>query len=123
MFARGLKIRLRKVNRFSNHDGDRTKKAQSAVAWPGIARAKNPHRYDRRERFRNNQSDARQSRLQISVLCSLAFWKNQSAVASFQNANQRFERAAIRSFLVDGNHIEFWQEPTEYRYLQKRFTR
>ena len=41
----------------------------------------------------------------------------------FQNTNERFQRAAIGSFLIDRNDIEFRQKPTEHRDIEESFAR
>ena len=51
------------------------------------------------------------------------FRKNERAIASAQNSDQRFERAAIVAFEIDRDDVELRQKPAEDRRLHQRFFR
>ena len=86
-------------------------------------RAKDSHRHDRRERFRDDKPDTGQCGLQISVERAAAFRENEDAVSRAQKANERLERAAIAAFLIDRDDIQFRQKPAEKWSFEETFAR
>src|SRR6266404_4869782 len=90
---------------------------------PRIERSENSHRHNRRARFCDHQPQTSQGRLQISIRRARPFRKNERAIASAQNSDQRLERATIVSFDVDWDDVELGQEPTENGRLHQRFLR
>ena len=67
--------------------------------------------------------DAGLGRLQVAVERARALGKNERALVRAQDADERFERAAIAAFLVDRNNIQFRQQPAEHGDLEQRFAR
>jgi len=86
-------------------------------------RPKDPHRNYRSQRLGNDQSNSGQRRLQLSVECSRAFGKKQGAVAGVDHTNEGFQRAAIDPFLLNGDDIEFGEQPPENGRIEKTFFR
>ena len=111
------------MNGLTNDNCDRMKAQLPSAARQSFVRAENSHRHNRRERFRDDKSDAGQCRLQISVERAAAFRENENAMLRAQKANERLERAAIAALLVDRDDIQFRQQPAEKFAIEKRFLR
>src|SRR5206468_8019652 len=103
-----------------DYNGDRHKAKTTATSRQRFMGTKNPHRYNRRERFRNDKTHSRLRWLQGAVERARAFWKNQYAVPGLQDANQSLNGATIDALLIHGNHIELWQNPAQQRHVEKR---
>src|SRR5436190_1537824 len=76
-----------------------------------------------REAVGDDKPQAGQGRRQAAVTRAFTLGKNQSPFAGFQDPNERLQRAAIASFLIDGNDIQFWQEPAEEASVYKGLAR
>src|ERR1700730_16033819 len=109
------------MNRIANDDGDAWAESNLAVDRPGVERAEDSHWHNRGARFGDDKAEPGEGGLQTSIRCARAFGKDQRRVAAAQNSNQRLERAGTLSFEIDGNDIEFRQEPTEHGHFHERF--
>src|SRR2546423_9320980 len=112
-----FKIDIGKVNRLADDDRYFPGKPQFAVNWPDVVGAKNPHRNYWRTRFCDHQTETGLSRLEGVVRRAGPFRKDQRAFTSPQNPNQRFQSAAIPALKINGDHVEFWQNPAEHRNI------
>lgn len=86
-------------------------------------RAEDSHRNDRRESFCDDKPDPGLGWLEISIERPRALGKNKRAMIGSQDTDDRLERAAIPTVLVDRNDVELGQEPAEHREVEEAFAR